>query len=64
MSILKKQRLINELIKMTAEINTNGKLSRELARAVTRADFVREQERLMHFILQDFKIKGFICIQT
>ena len=47
-----------------AEINTNGKLSQELARAVTRADFVREQERLMHFILQDFKIKRFICIQN
>lgn len=32
---------------MTAEINTNGKLSRELARAVTRADFVREQNRII-----------------
>jgi len=32
---------------MTAEINTNGKLSRELARAVTRADFAREQNRII-----------------
>ena len=32
---------------MTAEINTNGKLSRELAGAVTRADFVREQNRII-----------------
>ena len=37
----------NKLIKMTAEINTNGKLSRELARAVTRADFAREQNRII-----------------
>ena len=48
----------------TAEINTNGKLSRELTGAVTQADFAREQERLMHLILQDFKIKRFICIQN
>lgn len=32
---------------MTAEINTNGKLSRELARAVTRADFARERNRII-----------------
>ena len=49
---------------MTAEINTNGKLSRELAEAVIQADFARGQERLMHLILQDFKIKRFICIQN
>ena len=32
---------------MTAEINTNGKLSRELAGAVTQADFAREQNRII-----------------
>lgn len=32
---------------MTAEINTNGKLSRELARAVPQADFARERNRII-----------------
>ena len=32
---------------MTAEINTNGKLSRELAGAVPQADFARERNRII-----------------